>query len=103
MTLFTGGDILNHLGLNHSGGRSGQSGQILNAAPPVVDHCHNVAEVQTFHHHLHKVLVAASTGHKLLQGEFACWRGQTFTGMEVSFSADMLLYIVIFTLLTGQS
>lgn len=69
---FTGGDVQNFLGLNHSGGISGRTGQILNAVPPAVDHGHNVAEVQTFHHHLHKVLVAASTGHKLLQGEFAC-------------------------------
>ena len=50
----------------------GGPGGSLNAVPPVVDHGHDVGEVQTFYHHLHEVLVAASAGHKLLQGELAC-------------------------------
>lgn len=45
--------------------------------PPVVDHGHNVGEVQTFHHHLHEILISASTGHKLIQGKLACWRGKS--------------------------
>lgn len=48
----------------------------LNAVPPVVDHGHDVGEVQTFYHHLHEVLVAAGAGHKLLQGKLACRGGK---------------------------
>lgn len=48
----------------------------LNAVPPVVDHGHDVGEVQTLYHHLHEVLVAASACHKLLQGKLTCERGE---------------------------
>lgn len=45
---------------------------VLNTVPPVVDHGHNVAKVQAFHHDLHEVFVTPSSRHKLLQGELAC-------------------------------
>lgn len=57
-------------------GRGGAVGAgALDAAPPAVDHGHDVGEVQAFYHHLHEVLVAAGAGHKLLQGELA-WQRQ---------------------------
>lgn len=33
----------------------------------VVDHGYYVCEVQTLHHHFHKLIVATSTRHKLFQ------------------------------------
>lgn len=57
-----------------------QSGRAdLNTVPPVVDHGHNVGEVQTFYHHLHEIFVTAGAGHKLLQGEL------TFGGRKIVF------------------
>lgn len=51
------------------------AGDPLDAAPPAVDHGHDVGQVQALDHHLHEVLVAAGARHKLLQGELA-WRRQ---------------------------
>lgn len=48
------------------------SGQALNTVPPIVDHRHDVGQVQAFYHHLHEIIVTSSTGHKLLQGELTC-------------------------------
>ena len=50
------------------GGWEGRPSDTVSAA---VDHSHDVSQVQTFDHHLHEVLVAASAGHKLLQGQLA--------------------------------
>lgn len=45
---------------------------ILNTVSPVVDHGHNVGEVEALYHHLHEDVVTASAGHKLLQRELTC-------------------------------
>lgn len=66
------------LALNHEwgggGGGGSGTGRILNTVPPAVDHRHDVRQIQTLHHHLHEVVVSASAGHELIQGEFTCWR-----------------------------
>lgn len=50
---------------------------ILNAVSPVVDHGHNVGEVEALYHHLHEDFITASASHKLLQRELACQTGKT--------------------------
>lgn len=47
----------------------------LDAVPPVVDHRHDVAQVQTLYHHLHEIFITARAGHKLIQGELPCRGG----------------------------
>lgn len=42
-----------------------------NALSPVVDHGHDVTQIQAFYHHLHEVVVPPSAGHKLLQRELS--------------------------------
>lgn len=70
MRFSTRGDLLN-LSLNGEGWRGRQAGLILNTVSSVVDHGHNVGEVEALYHHLHEDVVTASAGHKLLQRELA--------------------------------
>lgn len=65
MKCFARGDLLNLSG-----------SVVLNTVSPVVDHGHNVGEVEALYHHLHEAFVAARAGHELLQRELTCRAGK---------------------------
>lgn len=44
----------------------------LHAVPAVVDHGHNVGQIQALHHHLHELVVLPRSFHKFIQGKLPC-------------------------------